>query len=138
MGILEKLRLKKQAIQGKPAAANSTAAPSRAEKIPQQVKKADTGDAYKLILRPILSEKGTRLAGSGQYVFAVSKTANKAEISKSIQKVYGVHVEEVKIINLVGKTRRYGRSHGRTAAWKKAIVKIRAGEKIPGIIEAVG
>ena len=105
---------------------------------PEVKPKGDTGQAYQILLRPVLSEKGTHLAGSGKYVFAVHPRANKPEIKKSIQLVYDVHVEKVQIVRMPGKLRRYGKTQGRTAAWKKAIVTVRAGEKIPGIVEAVG
>lgn len=91
-----------------------------------------------ILVRPLLSEKGTHLAARGQYVFAVMKKANKPEIKKDIEKLYSVHVERVNIINMPGKTRRYGRTTGRTSDWRKAVVTLRAGEKIPGILEAVG
>lgn len=143
MGILSKLGLKKKqpakpeaGKEARPEAEKQEGAlGAQAKKIPQ---KSDTGQAYQILLRPILSEKGTSLASRGKYVFAVHQRANKSEIRKSIQKVYDVHVNSVKIINLPGKMRRYGRTRGRTANWKKTVVTLRAGEKIPGIIEAVG
>ena len=59
--------------------------------------------AHEILLRPILSEKGTSLAGAGKYVFAVQPRANKTEVKKSIQTVYEVHVEDVKIVKMPGK-----------------------------------
>ena len=94
--------------------------------------------AHQILLHPVLSEKGTHLASKGEYVFMVTQAANKSEIAKAIQGVYEVHVRSVKIIKAPGKQRRYGRSIGRTSPRKKALVQLRAGEKIPGIIEAVG
>jgi large subunit ribosomal protein L23 len=95
-------------------------------------------NAYRILIRPILSEKGTHLAPLGKYVFAVSPAANKSEIKKSIEQLYSVHVKTVRIVKMVGKRRRYGRTTGRTSDWKKAVITLRSGEKIPGIIEAVG
>src|SRR3989344_1490949 len=141
MGFLDKIGIKKKSAGGEsPAAKKEKAAePEKTASLaPPKPAKSDTGRAYQILLRPVLSEKGTHLAGKGEYVFAVHPKANKNEIRKSIQKVYDVKVEKVRIINLPGKRRRYGRTIGRTAASKKAIVKVAAGQKIPGIIESVG
>lgn len=132
MGLLDKFKKKKE--EPKPKAEEP-----RAEKA--QVKEhrvQDTGMAYQILVRPVLSEKGTNLASQGRYVFEVHPGANKTEIRKSIEKVYDVHVDQVKIIKLPGKKRKYGRSIGRTSDWKKAVVVLRQGEKIPGIVESVG
>ena len=98
----------------------------------------DLGLAHANLVRPIISEKGTALAGMGKYVFAVSLKANKSEIKKSVERVYGVDVVGVNVIKMPGKLRRYGRSVGRTSAWKKAVVTLAKGQKISGIMESVG
>lgn len=98
----------------------------------------DTGQAYQILVRPIVTEKAAALAVSSKYIFAVNPRANKPEIKKSIQKVYKVHVTDVKILNLPGKGRRYGKAKGQTSEVKKAIVTLKQGEKIPGIIESIG
>ena len=153
MGILEKIGLKKKTVDPamgadgeakqaekkpeiRPTQASSTRPGKKGEAHPRG--RIATGQAYRILLRPVLSEKGTHLASLGRYVFAVHPKANKSEIGKSVEQLYDVHVESVKILKVPGKTRRYGRSVGKTAAWKKAIVVLSAGEKIPGIIEAVG
>lgn len=139
MGLLDKLGLKKKEekkaevkpeikVAEKPVGGAAAVSPE----------KIDTGRAYEILLRPVISEKGTHLANAGRYVFAVHSKANKSEIKKSIQKVYDVHVEKVRIVQMPPKPRRYGRSRGRTSAWKKAVITVRSGEKIPGIIESVG
>jgi large subunit ribosomal protein L23 len=147
MGILNKLGLKKkvEAAPAKPALEKTESKALKPEtpvesSAPRQQARPNLGasQAYQVLLRPILSEKGTHLAASGKYVFAVHTKANKSEIRKSIQRVYNVHVEAVRIVKQPGKARRYGRSVGRTSAWKKAIVTVAKGEKIPGIIESVG
>ena len=91
-----------------------------------------------VLVKPLLSEKGTHFASTGRYVFIVTRYANKPEIKKSIQRVYNVHVEGVRIVNLPSKKRRYGRTAGETSEHKKAIITLKKGEKIPGIIESVG
>ncbi len=142
MGILEKIGLKKQPKtkrEGKPLETDKliTEGSTDQQAVPA-VHLAGSVAHPEILIRPILSEKGTSLAGSGKYVFAVHPRANKPEIRKVIKQVYGVNVKAVQIIKLPGKLRRYGRTFGRTSDWKKAIVTVMPGEKIPGIIESVG
>ena len=83
-----------------------------------------------IIIRPILTEKARELAQKGQYVFEVSKLANKSEIKKAIEKIFKVKVEKVRILNLPEKPRRWGRIFGKKRGIKKAIVKLKEGQKI--------
>lgn len=101
------------------------------------VLKSSTGNAFKVLLRPLFSEKATSLARSGKYVFMVHPDANKSEVKKAVEKVYDVAVTGVNMVNLSGKARRYGRLVGRTVAKKKAIVTLRAGQKIEGLIDVI-
>lgn len=144
MGILEKLGIKKKPDQKAKAVTRisevgqeSAVRPVQEKKVPQ-LKKKSTSRAYEILVRPVLSEKGTKLASLGIYVFAVHPRANKSEIKKSVQDVYDVHVEKISVVKMPSKKRRFGRSQGLTSAWKKAIITLRKGEKIPGIIESVG
>ncbi len=138
MSIFDKLKGKKaEAGSGAdiPAqAGNQTEAVKKSEKTLTSVI-AHTSD---VLVKPLLSEKGTHFASTGRYVFMVTKNANKPEIKKSVQSVYKVHVESVRIINLPSKKRRYGRTSGQTSEHKKAIITLKKGEKIPGIVESVG
>jgi len=145
MGILDKLGIRKKKaiksgtdlqIQKPDAVPKKTEAKDLA--VRQKREKIGSQNSYQILIKPIVSEKGTALAGSGRYVFAVMRSANKSEIKKSVQVTYDVDVESVKIIKVPGKFRRYGRTTGRTSSWKKAIVTVKKGQKIPGIIEAVG
>ncbi len=140
MGILDKLGFKRKpgSREYSPPGKQEAQVEVKPTKAVPPKRKTSTSRAYRILLRPILSEKGTHLAGSGKYVFAVNPRANKSEIKKSIERVYDVNVKAVKIIKLPGKKRRYGRTRGMTSAWKKAIITVRPGEKIPGIIESVG
>lgn len=140
MGILDKLGIKKDKDQAQASGKEEVAASPKQNQKPQTkpAAKTSTGRAYAVLVRPVLSEKGTAAAATGRYVFAVSPRANKTEIKKAIQKVYDVTVRDVKIIKLPGKKRRYGRTVGKTSPLKKAVVVLKAGETIPGIIESVG
>ena len=141
MGIFDKLGFKKKKPQGSEQAVKlpKEEKGSKQEETPQKRKTVhNTGRAYQILLRPITTEKGTHLAGTGRYVFAVDPGSNKNEVKKAIERVYGVHVNAVRTVSMPAKSRRYGKTHGKTSPWKKAIVEVRAGEKIPGIIESVG
>ena len=86
---------------------------------------------YEVVLRPLLTEKGTRLKEEGnQYLFRVAKTANKVEIKHAIEALFKVTVVEVRTLPVRGKAKRLGRFQGRQADWKKAIVTLQEGERI--------
>ncbi len=86
--------------------------------------------AYRLLLKPLVTEKSTYLESEGQYCFVVHPRANKIEVKKAVENAYGVKVAKVRIINCQGKKVRYGRLAGTRKDWKKAIVTLKAGEKI--------
>ena len=87
---------------------------------------------YQIIKRPVVTEKATQLADEeNTYVFEVDRRANKIEIKKAIEHIYGVHVEKVRVVNMKPKRGRWGRRVvTRKPARKKAYVKVREGEKI--------
>ncbi len=88
-------------------------------------------DYTQIIQRPIVTEKGTMLRQeSNQIVFAVRKDANKIEIKKAVEELFNVHVEDVKTMNINGKSKRWGMHNYRRSDWKKAIVKLKAGESV--------
>ncbi len=86
---------------------------------------------YQVVLKPLLTEKGTRLKEEGnQYLFRVAKTANKIEIARAIEQLFKVTVLEVRTVRVRGKVRRLGRFQGRRPDWKKAIATLKAGDSI--------
>lgn len=85
---------------------------------------------FRVLKQPRVTEKGTILQALNQYIFEVNLKANKNEVKKAIEELYGVKVVKVNIINFMGKQRRYGRIQGRTRAWKKAIITLRQGDTI--------
>lgn len=89
-------------------------------------------NAYQIIKRPVVTEKANLLASEeNTYVFEVDRRANKIEIKKAIEEIYGVHVEDVRVVNVKPKHGRWGRKTvQRKPAWKKAYVKVREGETI--------
>ena len=87
-------------------------------------------EARDIIIRPLITEKSTTLMAEGKYVFEVAKAANKIEIAKAISQIFNVKVVSVNTVNVEGKVKRMGRSIGKRADYKKAIVKLAAGETI--------
>lgn len=80
--------------------------------------------SHDIILKPIITEESMMATQFKKYTFKVAKDANKAEIKKAVEEVFGVKVVKVNTINCKGHLRRYGRYEGYTPAWKKAIVTI--------------
>ena len=88
-------------------------------------------DPQKIILKPLITEKSTKLKETGNSVaFVVSKKANKIEIKQAVQKMFDVHVETVRTMNVHGKVKRMGRFEGKRPDWKKAIVTLKEGDAI--------
>ena len=87
-------------------------------------------DPHKIIIRPVITEKTTKLkASSGVICFEVARGANKIEIKRAIEQLFKTKVAEVRTQSKAGKIRRVGRNMGKTKDWKKAYVRLRAGEK---------
>ena len=86
--------------------------------------------AYRVLVRPIFSEKTSRLEKERQFVFVVAARANKVEIKKAVEKHYRVHVTGVNIMNMGGKFVRAGRTEGKRRDWRKAYVTVKEGESI--------
>lgn len=86
---------------------------------------------HNLIRYPSITEKNTTLRESqNKYVFEVVKKATKPEIKEAVEKLFNVDVETVNTILVKGKKKRMGRNVGYRPDWKKAIVKIKAGQSI--------
>lgn len=77
-----------------------------------------------------ITEKAGDMSHLRKYNFIVGKKANKLEIKKAIESIYGVNAVSVNIVNIKGKSRRMGRTLGRTSSYKKAIITLKEGQKI--------
>jgi large subunit ribosomal protein L23 len=80
--------------------------------------------AEDIIIRPYITEKSNDDMADGKYTFIVDYRAKKTEIKRAVEKLFNVKVIAVNTINYEGKQKRMGVHQGRTAKWKKAIVKI--------------
>ncbi len=91
--------------------------------------------AHDIIRRPIISERSMEAVFDREgneikkYTFEVPVTANKIEIKKAVEEVFGVKVAAVNTMRVEGKVKRMGRYEGRRASWKKAIVTLAKGSK---------
>ena len=86
--------------------------------------------AHDIIIRPVVTEKSSRMMEGNKYTFEVMPAANKIEIRKAIEEVFKVKVSSVHTIKVHSKPKRMGRFLGRTRSWKKAIVTLLPGERI--------
>ena len=86
---------------------------------------------YEVLKRPLLTEK-TNLQSEveNRYSFEVDRRANKLQVKEAVEKAFNVQVVAVNIINMPSKQRRLGRQVGHRPAWKKAVVKLAAGQRI--------
>ena len=83
-----------------------------------------------VLVKPMITEKAAFIGQYGQYVFEVSPRANKIEIAKAVESIYGVKPKSVNIVHVRGKHVRYGKTSGQTKRRKKAIVTLKPGDKI--------
>ena len=88
-------------------------------------------DVWQILKRPIITEKGVEQKDARRTLaFEVHPDATKTEIKNAVQKIFKVKVDSVQTANFCGKERRRGRFAGFRADWKKAYVKLKAGEKM--------
>lgn len=86
---------------------------------------------YKIIIRPVITEKSNLAAEMGQYTFMVHPWANKMEIAEAVSYIFDVDVVRVRVLNVAPKFGRWGRKRvQRKSAEKKAIVTLRPGQRI--------
>ena len=91
---------------------------------------------YNIIKRPIVTEKGVAKKDAERTLcFEVAAGANKTQIKSAVQAVFKVKVEDVRTSTTAGKLRRRGRYAGYRSDWKKAYVRLKAGEKMPEYAE---
>lgn len=84
-----------------------------------------------ILLAPHVSEKSTITAEKNrQYVFKVAPSANKNQISRAVEMLFGVKVDSVQVVNVEGKRKNFGRIPGKRKDWKKAYVKLAEGQQI--------
>ena len=94
-------------------------------------------DTLNIIKKPFLTEKAGLLKEKGNYYsFEVDKNSSKKEIKKAIEEIFKVHVVKINTVTMPGKTKRFGRTISKAKKFKKAVVKLKEGEKIE-LVEGV-
>jgi large subunit ribosomal protein L23 len=87
---------------------------------------------YTVIRRPLITEKGLAVKeAEGTLVFEVAPDASKTEVKQAVETLFKVKVSAVRTSNVLGKERRRGKFTGFRPDWKKAYVRLKAGEKMP-------
>ncbi|MDK2809702.1 MAG: large subunit ribosomal protein [Petroclostridium sp.] len=94
-------------------------------------------DAHDIIIRPIISERSMDQVADRKYTFVVALNANKIEIKKAVEELFGVKVESVNTLRVLGKIKRMGMHSGKRPDWKKAIVKLTEDSKAIEIFEGM-
>ncbi|MDO8581728.1 MAG: 50S ribosomal protein L23 [bacterium] len=108
----------------------AVAVPALAEQPAIKTGQAKQTIAWRILLRPLVSEKAAQAGIHNQYVFVVANTATKIDVRRAILNAYGIKPTRVNIVRVRGKDVRYGRSQGTTKSWKKAIVTLPKDKKI--------
>ena len=88
-------------------------------------------ELHDILLRPIITEKSTRLIDDeNTYVFQVGLSANKIQVKRAIEALYGVSVVDVRTLRMRGKVKRFGRHYGKRSNWKKAYITLAEGDAL--------
>jgi len=87
---------------------------------------------YSVIRRPLITEKAlTTRETQNSLVFEVAANASKSEVKQAVEQLFKVKVASIRTVSVVGKERRRGKFSGYLPDWKKAYVRLKAGEKVP-------
>ena len=94
--------------------------------------------AEDIIIKPLITEKSNLLMGEAKYTFVVDKRATKIDIKRAVEKLFGVKVLRVNVMNYKGKNKRVGVHSGRRPSWKKAIVWISTKQEVINYLKKGG
>ena len=93
--------------------------------------------AYDIIIKPVVTERSMENMESQRYTFKVDTRANKSEIKKAVETIFGVKVKQVNTMNITGKKKRMGANVGKRPDWKKAIVTLTEDSKEIEFFESI-
>lgn len=93
--------------------------------------------AYDIIIKPVVTERSMENMESKRYTFKVDTWANKSEIKKAVETIFGVKVKQVNTMNITGKKKRMGANVGKRPDWKKAIVTLTEDSKEIEFFESI-
>lgn len=126
----EKAAKKKEAVSMQDLYNETAPAAKTATKGKKAAAAAVNHPAYRILVKPLITEKATNLAAENKYAFVISGKANKIEVAKAIKAVYGIKPVKINIVNVLGKKVRRGKISGVKNNWRKAIVTLPKGETI--------
>ena len=124
----KKVDKKSNVVKAEKKTASTKKSEDKKETGKKQEKSKISLNAYKVLIRPLITEKINRLKEENKYVFEVAYKANKIEIAKAINEIYKVKPTSVNIIRVIGKRVRRGRVTGKRKDWKKAIISLPKGK----------
>ncbi|NCO05287.1 MAG: 50S ribosomal protein L23 [Candidatus Magasanikbacteria bacterium] len=131
MGILDKINKKSATTETTPKAEKS---PKNKETVVKtanvQKDAASNSQAHIVLVRPLLTEKALMGESNSVYSFVVSSKATKVDIKNAVRDVYGIMPRKVRVLNMDGKSVRFGLRQGRRQDWKKAIISLPKGKTI--------
>lgn len=127
VSVTVKEELKKPADEKKPVKITEKPSGKALDLSSAKFKVSNTGEVLRSAL---ITEKAVFLAEQNQYAFKVFPRTNKFEIKRAVQSLFGVEVESVRIINVPRKAKRIGKVQGFRGEYKKALVRVKAGQKI--------
>lgn len=119
---------KDEVVDAEVVADAGTTAPKKKTAKKEQVK--DTGDAYRVLIKPIMTEKTNKQSAGSVVAFKVASGANKIMVAKAVTSLYNVTVEKVRMVSMPAKPKSFGRTSGYSKAWKKAVVTLKKGQVI--------
>ena len=93
--------------------------------------------AYDIIIKPVVTERSMENMESKRYTFKVDTRANKSEIKKAVETIFGVKVKQVNTMNITGKKKRMGANVRKRPDWKKAIVTLTEDSKEIEFFESI-
>ena len=93
--------------------------------------------AYDIIIKTVVTERSMENMESKRYTFKVDTRANKSEIKKAVETIFGVKVKQVNTMNITGKKKRMGANVGKRPDWKKAIVTLTEDSKEIEFFESI-
>ena len=96
----------------------------------KKINEIDLNKAYKIILKPVVTEKATKLSEFNKVVFEVTSNSNKNEIKDAVEKLFSVKVKAVNIVNIKGKIKKFKGVLGKRSDIKKAIITLQEGNTI--------
>ena len=123
-------KTEKQEIKKKDSKKNDKKKEKTVSKVKKIAKERIPVHHFEIIRKPHVSEKAFNLESEGKYVFVVSSSANKTEIKKAVQNLYGVVVKSVNIVKVPSKPKRFRGVPGTKSGYKKAVITLAKGNKI--------